>query len=842
MTLTSFLDYLLSLNYSSTNNYGISIILLSLIVNILLIPLFWISEKIQGKERSRQNAMQYDLASVTSIKNKNEKYFYTLEIYKRHNYKTYYSLVGTLGLLVQVPFFLAAYWLLDDYPALTGESFYFIKDLSKPDNALRISWLTINVLPFFMTLINILGILQIRKKVESKQSVQLFITAILFLILLYHSPSSLLLYWTTSNVFSLLKNSYTYKSKPNLPFHYSVRLQIRHILNFLKTNSCEFIFTIRALAIIFLFNHLISQTLHEYQSSKIFLAASIIVLGFGKVIKPIRRFLVHFSIYSLMGIMILISGHLYYSVQLPIFICAYILIATQLPFKLKKQNELKSISGTLKNNLILFFMPTVPALIYMLTNPEYFNMSSGISFLFVLLLFPILLLFSTLYFTSSETISREIVISNVVGLPTAFFLGPIITNLLSSSTSRGAAFYTVLFMLLFVCFLVWMITSHIRILQTLIITTVLSIPAVQYLYNPSIRPSNNGSIAETAYSDGYTSNETLLLKPDIYLLIYDAYTDSEQLQKLYGVENEIHEDFLKKNGFTIIDNIYSLDKHSTGTMSSVLNMSTPTTIQEEQRKLINGESKANQILQNQGYFTLNIVDPYMLRGIKKAQVGYSYPDPSITDKDDGMYQILKLIMIGEFQFNMEYGDHVEWRRILKRQISQDTIAPKFIYAHNPLPGHSQNSGTLLPNETELFEDRLRRANQEMISDINQILSLKRESIIIIAGDHGPYLTADGFFMEKYKDEEVMRDHLLDRFGCFLAIRFPDSLKSKALPKISVLQDVLASVFSTISSDYDYTTLEKSSSQPLNSKLTDPAIINGVINIGSDKGQPLYVRD
>ena len=193
MTLTSFLDYLLSLTYSLTSNYGISIILLSLVVNILLIPLFWISEKIQGKERSRQDAMQNDLVAITSIKNKNEKYFYTLEIYKRHNYKTYYSLVSTLGLLVQVPFFLAAYWLLEDYAAITDESFYVIDDLSKPDNALRIKWLTINVLPIIMTLINIIGILQIRKKIESKQGIQLFFTALLFLTILYKSPASLIL-------------------------------------------------------------------------------------------------------------------------------------------------------------------------------------------------------------------------------------------------------------------------------------------------------------------------------------------------------------------------------------------------------------------------------------------------------------------------------------------------------------------------------------------------------------------------------------------------------------------------------------------------------------------------
>ena len=87
MTLTSFLENLLSLIFSFTSNYGLSIVLLSVSVNILLIPFYWFSEIIQEKERLRQDAMRNDLAALDTIENKNEKYFYTLEIYKRHNYE-----------------------------------------------------------------------------------------------------------------------------------------------------------------------------------------------------------------------------------------------------------------------------------------------------------------------------------------------------------------------------------------------------------------------------------------------------------------------------------------------------------------------------------------------------------------------------------------------------------------------------------------------------------------------------------------------------------------------------------------------------------------------------------
>ena len=361
--LISFLEYLLTYFYSLSNDYAVSIILLSVGINILLLPIFFLIDIIQAKELTRLKNMESDLLAIDKVSNNKEKFFYTREIYKRHNYKTHYSLVRSLGLLVQVPFFLAAYWLLEDYSAITGESFSLIQDLSKPDNAFTIKWLSINVLPFIMTLINIVGILQIRKKIKSKQGIQLFITALLFLVLLYNSPASLLLYWTTNNLFSLVKNSFTYNSKPNLSSHFSLHFYIERILIFLKNHSFELLFTIRAIAISFFVSHIISLMLSENLSSRIFLAASISVLGFGTIIKPHRIFLLSFVTSVLYGLLILISSRFSSSLILAIFVFAYVFIVSQILFQFKKQKGLTSVPSMLKNNFNLFLLPIVPALI-----------------------------------------------------------------------------------------------------------------------------------------------------------------------------------------------------------------------------------------------------------------------------------------------------------------------------------------------------------------------------------------------------------------------------------------------------------------------------------------------
>lgn len=205
MTSTLFLDEILDLSYALTNSYGVSIVLLSVILNIFLSPFFWLSERLQNKERLRQEVMRKDLDVLKNIASKNEKYFYTLEVYKRYNYKPYYSLVGTISLLIQVPFFLAAYSLLMGNENLADTAFGFITNLGEPDRTIVIKSITFNLLPLAMTAINLLAVyLRYRLHKNKREVYQLTLISIVFLVLLYDLPSSLLIYWTTNNLFSVL--------------------------------------------------------------------------------------------------------------------------------------------------------------------------------------------------------------------------------------------------------------------------------------------------------------------------------------------------------------------------------------------------------------------------------------------------------------------------------------------------------------------------------------------------------------------------------------------------------------------------------------------------------------
>lgn len=198
------------------NNHGISLILLSLIVNILLLPFYNFAEKIQKKEQLVQEQMKPKLEEFESVYEGYELYLYTNNVYRLYDYHPIYALRGLVSLLIQVPFFMGAYSFLSNYEGFQGQSFLFLSNLALPDGLLTIGNLSINLLPFVMTGINLLSGYVYATDMPRNEKITIVVIAIVFLVLLYNSPSSLLLYWTFNNIFSLIKNLYSKKSEDSL--------------------------------------------------------------------------------------------------------------------------------------------------------------------------------------------------------------------------------------------------------------------------------------------------------------------------------------------------------------------------------------------------------------------------------------------------------------------------------------------------------------------------------------------------------------------------------------------------------------------------------------------------
>ena len=193
-------------------NAGLSIIFLSLAVNFLVFPLYKRADELQAEERDIQAKMASRLKQIKATFKGDERFFMVQEYYRINHYKPVYALKSSVSVLLQIPFFIAAYNLLSGMQGLQGMSFGFIPDLGKEDALFSIGSFPINVLPILMTVINIVSGIIYTKGHPIKEKVQVYGLAAVFLILLYRSPSGLVFYWLLNNVFSLVKNVF-YKLK-----------------------------------------------------------------------------------------------------------------------------------------------------------------------------------------------------------------------------------------------------------------------------------------------------------------------------------------------------------------------------------------------------------------------------------------------------------------------------------------------------------------------------------------------------------------------------------------------------------------------------------------------------
>jgi len=201
-----FIESVFTISMKMIPSAGYAIVFVSIAVQLLVLPMYKRADELQDEERQRQKEMSPYVKHIKKTFHGDERVMMLSAYYRLENYHMYYQLKAILPLLLQIPFFMAAYNFLSGCPALANASFYFLKDMGRPDEMVKVGGFAINVMPIAMTLINIVSGAIYTRGLELKDKLQLYITAAVFLVLLYDSPSGLVFYWTLNNVFSLLKN------------------------------------------------------------------------------------------------------------------------------------------------------------------------------------------------------------------------------------------------------------------------------------------------------------------------------------------------------------------------------------------------------------------------------------------------------------------------------------------------------------------------------------------------------------------------------------------------------------------------------------------------------------
>lgn len=195
------------------NDPGWAVVGMSVLLSLLLTPLYVWIERRKNADKARGAPMQAEIDKIEAVYTGRERFYYTREIQRRYKYSPWTAMIPTLGLLVQIPFLLAAYHYLSELPIFNGASFFYIKDLSKPDTIATVAGFPVNLLAILMTVINLVSGWRYAESGKPKERIQYMAVAAVFLVLLYNCAASVVLYWTLSNALSLVRSEAFFRKK-----------------------------------------------------------------------------------------------------------------------------------------------------------------------------------------------------------------------------------------------------------------------------------------------------------------------------------------------------------------------------------------------------------------------------------------------------------------------------------------------------------------------------------------------------------------------------------------------------------------------------------------------------
>jgi membrane protein insertase Oxa1/YidC/SpoIIIJ len=138
--LVQFIEISWVMVYKIFHSPALAVLGVSTAVSVCTLPLYFIAEKCCLAEREMQKKLKPAVDTIRAVFSGDEQYMMLSTCYRQNHYHPVYTIRSSLGLLIQIPFFIAAYSYLSNLEALRGASFLFIKDLGAPDAILSVGW------------------------------------------------------------------------------------------------------------------------------------------------------------------------------------------------------------------------------------------------------------------------------------------------------------------------------------------------------------------------------------------------------------------------------------------------------------------------------------------------------------------------------------------------------------------------------------------------------------------------------------------------------------------------------------------------------------------------------
>jgi YidC/Oxa1 family membrane protein insertase len=200
--LTSFFAWLLRAIYEIVPNYGVAIIILTVMVRIVTLPIMGKQMKSMERMRALQPRVKELQAKHTDDRQKQSEAM--MKLYKEEGVN---PMGGCLPMLLQFPVFIGLFFALQSSIELRDAPFFgYITDLSAPANLFVIPGidLPVRLLPILMGLSMVVQQRMTPMTMDPAQArMMMTVMPVMMTVLFYQFPSGLVLYWMVSNLLGI---------------------------------------------------------------------------------------------------------------------------------------------------------------------------------------------------------------------------------------------------------------------------------------------------------------------------------------------------------------------------------------------------------------------------------------------------------------------------------------------------------------------------------------------------------------------------------------------------------------------------------------------------------------
>lgn len=296
-------------------------------------------------------------------------------------------------------------------------------------------------------------------------------------------------------------------------------------------------------------------------------------------------------------------------------------------------------------------------------------------------------------------------------------------------------------------------------------------------------------------------------RPNIYFILADGY-GSLAYMKEHGVDVSDFTEYLSEAKFRLYEDTYSNYQPTTSAMPAILNMEHHyyslteegvnfSEVNTAARVIIGGNNYVSHILRDNGYSIQYIHGgTYLL--LQGCSADVCFP------KIDGMAGA-RIILSHIFETDLLADKDRIWATTTNAQLREQAVTlmedatnlPRFQYIHTFKPGHSRvyPVGKKCDEKFEFarYVKNVRIVGEYLRNHVDDIIKRDPGAVIMVAGDHGPFISNG---CSRYAYINDVSDYR-DRAGALIAIRWPKSYDGnydeRIVSGVNLFRYVLASL-------------------------------------------------